>query len=106
MEKILLEECCEILDSKRIPITASNRKAGSYPYYGANGIQDFVDDYIFDVPKQEIVDNDYDLAINKYKKVEYVPVEYPSTQEIMADLHELEMKITAGLAELEGLLNE
>ena len=58
----------------------------------------------FFVPKQEIVDNDYDLAINKYKKVEYVPVEYPSTQEIMADLHELEMKITAGLAELEGLL--
>ena len=58
----------------------------------------------FFVPKQEIVDNDYDLAINKYKKVEYVPVEYPSTQEIMADLHELQMKITAGLAELEGLL--
>lgn len=60
----------------------------------------------FFVPKQEIVDNDYDLAINKYKKVEYVPVEYPSTQEIMADLHELEMKITAGLAELEEMLNE
>ena len=58
----------------------------------------------FFVPKQEIVDNDYDLAINKYKKVEYVPVEYPSTQEIMADLHELEMKITTGIAELEGLL--
>lgn len=60
----------------------------------------------FFVPKQEIVDNDYDLAINKYKKVEYVPVEYPSTQEIMADPHELEMKITAGLAELEEMLNE
>lgn len=60
----------------------------------------------FFVPKQEIVGNEYDLSINKYKKVEYVPVEYPSTQEIMADLHELEMKITAGLAELEGLLNE
>ncbi|MEE1282729.1 MAG: class I SAM-dependent DNA methyltransferase [Acutalibacteraceae bacterium] len=58
----------------------------------------------FFVPKQEIVDNDYDLSINKYKKVEYVPVKYPSTQEIMADLHELEMKITAELAELEGLL--
>ena len=60
----------------------------------------------FFVPKQEIVDNDYDLAINKYKKVEYVPVEYPSTQEIMSDLHELEMKITAGLTELEEMLNE
>ena len=58
----------------------------------------------FLVPKQEIADNDYDLSINKYKKVEYVPVEYPSTTEIMADLHELETEITAGLAELEGML--
>ena len=48
------------------------------------------------VPKKEIADNGYDLSI-KYKKVEYVPVEYPSTTEIMADLHELEMEITAGL---------
>ena len=60
----------------------------------------------FFVPKQEIADNDYDLSINKYKKVEYVPVEYPSTAEIMADLHELETEISAGLAELEGMLNE
>ena len=58
----------------------------------------------FFVPKQEIADNDYDLSINKYKKTEYVPVEYPSTTELMADLHELEMEITAGLAELEGML--
>ena len=48
MKKIFLEDCCEILDSMRIPITASDRKAGPYPYYGANGIQDYVDDYIFD----------------------------------------------------------
>ena len=58
----------------------------------------------FFVPKQEIADNDYDLSINKYKKVEYVPVEYPSTAELMADLHELELEITAGLEELEGML--
>ena len=58
----------------------------------------------FFVPKQEIADHDYDLSINKYKKVEYTPVEYPSTTEIMADLHELEMEITAGLAELEEML--
>ena len=48
MKKLLLEDCCEILDSMRIPITASERKIGSYPYYGANGIQDYVADYIFD----------------------------------------------------------
>ena len=48
MEKMLLEDCCEILDSQRVPITASDRKEGPYPYYGANGIQDYVADYIFD----------------------------------------------------------
>lgn len=58
----------------------------------------------FLVPKQEIADNGYDLSINKYKEVEYVPVEYPSTAELMADLHELEMEITAGLSELEEML--
>lgn len=58
----------------------------------------------FLVPKEEIAANGYDLSINKYKKVEYVPVEYPSTQEILADLNELEMEITAGLAELEEML--
>lgn len=32
----------------RVPITASDREEGEYPYYGANGIQDHVADYIFD----------------------------------------------------------
>ena len=58
----------------------------------------------FLVPKEEIAQNDYDLSINKYKKVEYVPVEYPSTQEILADLNELELEITKSLAELEEML--
>ena len=43
-----LEEVCEILDSKRVPITAKDRVAGPYPYYGANGVQDYVAEYIFD----------------------------------------------------------
>ena len=48
MDYIYLQDCCEILDSMRVPITASDRKKGPYPYYGANGIQDYVADYIFD----------------------------------------------------------
>lgn len=43
-----LEDVCDILDHMRIPITSMDRKAGPYPYYGANGIQDYIDDYIFD----------------------------------------------------------
>ena len=35
-------------DSKRVPITKSQRESGSVPYYGASGIVDYVKDYIFD----------------------------------------------------------
>ena len=58
----------------------------------------------FLVPKEEIVENGYDLSINKYKKTEYVPVEYPPTSEIFAQLRELEAEIRKGLEELEGMV--
>ena len=45
-----LSEVAESLDSRRRPITASDRVSGPYPYYGANGQQDSVDGYIFDEP--------------------------------------------------------
>jgi type I restriction enzyme M protein len=38
----------ENLDSRRIPITKGDRKDGSFPYYGASGIVDYVAEYIFD----------------------------------------------------------
>lgn len=58
----------------------------------------------FFVPKKEIAGNGYDLSINKYKEIEYVPVEYPPTEEIMAELRELEMKIGEEMDALEQLL--
>ena len=58
----------------------------------------------FLVPKEEIAQNGYDLSINKYKQVEYTPVEYPPTTEILQDLRSLEQQITQGLDELEGML--
>lgn len=58
----------------------------------------------FFVPRQEIVDNGYDLSINKYKKTEYVAVEYPSTDKILDELERLQDEISAGLAELRGML--
>ncbi len=54
--------------------------------------------------KEEIVQNDYDLSINKYKKMEYKPVEYPPTLQIMAELRELEMKKGEEMEELEKIL--
>lgn len=43
-----LGNICEILDYKRKPVKKSDRILGEYPYYGANGIQDYINDYIFD----------------------------------------------------------
>ena len=43
-----LGEVCEILDSRRKPITKNKRESGKIPYYGATGILDYVKDYIFD----------------------------------------------------------
>lgn len=60
----------------------------------------------FFVSKQEIVDHDYDLSINKYKEIEYVPVEYPPTSEIMANLRTLENDIKTAMDELEAMLSE
>ena len=60
----------------------------------------------FFVPKQEIVENDYDLSINKYKKIEYVPVEYPPTSEIFAELENIEKQIAVEMEELKKLLGE
>ena len=57
------------------------------------------------VGQKEIIDNDYDLSINKYKKTVYEAVEYPSTAEIMTDLKKLNIKISKGLEELEEILN-
>src|SRR5690554_2076636 len=45
---VALGELAENLDSKRKPITSSQRKPGKIPYYGASGIVDYVEDYIFD----------------------------------------------------------
>jgi type I restriction enzyme S subunit len=41
-------ELCDVLDHKRKPITKRDRVAGEHPYYGATGVLDYVDGYLFD----------------------------------------------------------
>ncbi len=93
------------LDDKRTPI-AQNDIPDVIARFHALGAE--VDrartEQSFLVDKQEIVDNGYDLSINKYKKTEYKPVEYPPTSEIFAQLRELEGQIQKGLDELEGMV--
>ena len=50
------------------------------------------------------MDNGYDLSINKYTQVEYTPVEYPPTSEILREIRDLEAEITKGLVELEEMV--
>lgn len=45
-----LGEIVDVLDNKRRPITKRDRVAGPYPYYGATGVLDWVNGYIFDEP--------------------------------------------------------
>ena len=50
MSEYRLDELCEILDSKRVPLSAMQRakRKGPYPYYGAQSVIDHVDDYLLD----------------------------------------------------------
>ena len=94
------------LDDKRVP-TAENDIPDIIERF--RNLDKEVDrkrtDKSFMVPKQDIVEKDYDLSINKYKEIEYVPVEYPPTSEIMANIREIEMEIGKEMDELEKLLN-
>lgn len=49
-EEKKLGECCDILDSKRKPISKENRVLGKYAYYGSTNIQDYINEYLFDEP--------------------------------------------------------
>lgn len=45
-----INDTCDVFDSMRIPLNAQERalRKGHYPYYGANGVQGYIDDYMFD----------------------------------------------------------
>lgn len=59
----------------------------------------------FMVDLDEIVNNDYDLSINKYKEIVYEAVEYPPTEEIISEIEQIENTIQTEMAELKKLLN-
>ena len=60
----------------------------------------------FFVPKEEIVENDYDLSINKYKEIVYEKVEYRPTHEILGDIEALNKEIEESIEELKSLLKD
>lgn len=58
----------------------------------------------FFVSKEEIVENDYDLSINKYKEIVYEEVVYEKPEVIIAKIKELEKEIALNLEELEKMM--
>lgn len=62
-------------------------------------------DQSFFVPVDEIVSNNYDLSINKYKEIVYEAVQYEPTDVIIGKIDALESEIQGELAELKKLLD-
>lgn len=60
----------------------------------------------FFVPIKEIEDGDYDLSINRYKELVYKETSYDKPEKILADIEDIDKKISKGLKELKGLVNE
>lgn len=95
------------LDDKRAPIADNDISDIVERYHNLEAEKDRErTEKSFMVPKEEIVDNDYDLSINKYKKTTYTPIEYPSTQEILADIRKIETEIGEEMSKLEEMLNK
>jgi type I restriction enzyme M protein len=58
----------------------------------------------FFVSKEEIIKNDYDLSINRYKEIEYDEVEYEAPKVIIQRIKELEQQILDGLNDIERMV--
>lgn len=85
-------DTCDILDSRRIPITKKDRAPGPYPYYGATGILSYVENYIFDErlvlvgedgAKWGASDNSAFIAEGKYWVNNHAHVIRPNKNEVL-----------------------
>ena len=93
------------LDDKRTPIADNDISDIIARFKNLDGEKDRKrTDKSFMVPKSEIIEKDYDLSINKYKEVEYVPVEYPPTSEILDEIEKLNEQIMEETRVLRELL--
>ena len=80
-EEKRLPEISENLDSMRKPVTKKDRTEGIYPYYGASGIVDYVDDYIFDENLLCISEDGANLLMRTY------PIAFPISGKVWVNNH-------------------
>lgn len=58
----------------------------------------------FLVPKQEIIDNDWDLSINRYKEIVYEEIKYDAPETLIAQIKDLDLERTQALLNLEKMM--
>ena len=94
------------LDDKRNPVEANDLPdlVARWGKRDADERERARTDQSFFVPKDEIVQQGYDLSINRYKEIEYEEVEHRPPLEIIADTEQLEREIAHGLDELKAML--
>ncbi len=93
------------LDDKRVAVSENDIPDIVERFHNRENEKDRVrTEKSFLVPKQEIIDNGYDLSINKYKEIVYEAIEYPPTEEIINKILELDEQIAKELAELKSML--
>ena len=80
-EEKKLPDISENLDSIRKPVTKGKRTAGIYPYYGASGIVDYVDDYLFDEDLLCISEDGANLLMRTY------PIAFPISGKVWVNNH-------------------
>ena len=76
-----LPDISENLDSKRVPVTKKDRENGIYPYYGASGIVDYVNDYLFDEDLLCISEDGANLLMRTY------PIAFPISGKVWVNNH-------------------
>ena len=94
------------LDDKRNPVEANDLPdlVARWGKRDADERERARTDQSFFVPKDEIVQQRFDLSINRYKEIEYEEVENRPPLEIIADIEQLELEIAQGLDELKAML--
>jgi restriction endonuclease S subunit len=96
-----LPDISENLDNRRIPITSGSRKAGQYPYYGASGIVDYVEEYIFDEDLLLISEDGANLLAR------VTPIAFPSSGKVWVNNHAHVVRFSSAFTQcyVEYLLN-
>jgi len=93
------------LDDKREKIEANDLPdiVKEWKARGKNKNDDRKEKHFF-VPAKEIIDNNYDLSINRYKEIAYEPVKYEKPEKILDKIEKIEEEIGAGLKKLRELI--